>query len=317
MNTQIVYSVVSGRNDIYLSQAFVSIYTARMHNPTASIILVVEKETNGIIKSQLSSIINLISEIKEVFVPSSLSKKEKSRYLKTLLREVVVGDFLFIDTDTVITCDLSEIDDVKIDIAAVPDRHSPVCSHPLKDNIVRDIAPMGVSIEDLRDYYFNSGVMYVKDSPIAHKLYSVWHQEWDKGLKKGISIDQPSLALANKICNYPIKVLSGIWNCQLVDNFINYLSDAKILHYFASNKKSPYKLYNNQIFLDILRNNDIPLWIKEKMVNPKKFFIENHVIAYGDDMLFLKTYTYTMFRYHRRFFALIEYISRVITTKRF
>ena len=44
MKTKIVYCIVSNDEDIYLEQAWVSIYTLRRHNPDAEVILLVDKD---------------------------------------------------------------------------------------------------------------------------------------------------------------------------------------------------------------------------------------------------------------------------------
>ena len=41
-----------------------------------------------------------------------INNRERSRSLKTNLRHIVSGDYLFIDTDTIITGDLSFVDNI-------------------------------------------------------------------------------------------------------------------------------------------------------------------------------------------------------------
>ena len=86
-----------------------------------------------------------VSEIIVVNVPDGMNKMHRSRYLKTTLRQHISGDFLFVDADTVITCDLSEIDEVDMEIAAVLDRHSPVSEHELVDGIKSAISKLSLN----------------------------------------------------------------------------------------------------------------------------------------------------------------------------
>ena len=74
------------------------------------ITIVVDKETSDSFIGNRRAINEYVSEIITVDVPVQYNQMQKSRFLKTTLREIVTGDYLFIDTDTVITSDLSEID---------------------------------------------------------------------------------------------------------------------------------------------------------------------------------------------------------------
>lgn len=316
MKTKIVYSVVSGKDDIYLPQALVAGYTARRYNPMATILLVMDQETKRTADEHLSSIKNYFTDIVVRDVPPTFTQVQKSRYLKTTLRECIEGDFIFIDTDTVITSDISEIDSQSDDIAAVLDRHINVENHIQRKEISLDIANVGLNIKDLCNKYFNSGVIFAKDTPIAHKLFKCWNNAWNEARKKGQTIDQPSLAKANMECGYPIAELSGEWNCQLSDNFLSYLSNAKILHYFASNKKSPYKLYDNNIFMQILKDGDVSEKLKCQLEKPKTFFTEEHSVIMNEDIMFNKTFVHLIYQHHYWVFKLFEYISKFITTKR-
>lgn len=317
MKTKIVFAVTGGINDIYIPQAMLAAYSARKANPNSFIILVVDQDTAKVIDRSLPKIKDYLNDIVIIKTPDGMSGMHKSRYIKTSLRQHIEGDFLYIDTDTIVTSSLSEIDNVTFDVAAVLDRHSVVGSHEFKKSIIKDIEPLGMNIADLRNKYFNSGVMYVKETPTAHKFYEKWHYNWQKSLNYGKGIDQPPLALANKQCGYPIGELDGIWNCQLSDNFLNYLSDAKILHYFASNKRSPYKLYDDKIFKTILKTGDISDKLKERLEHPKNLFQDRHVLAYGYDVPYLRTNVHSMYVYHRWLYNVFEYISKVIVKKHF
>jgi len=44
MKTKIIYVLVSNENDCYLEQALVSIYSLRLYNPDANLLLLVDEE---------------------------------------------------------------------------------------------------------------------------------------------------------------------------------------------------------------------------------------------------------------------------------
>lgn len=316
MNTKIVYTVVSGENDIFLPQAMVATYTARKHNPSANIILMVDQSTEPFVHNRLSSVKNYVDDIVVVKVPEELNKTQRSRYLKTTLRNNIKGDYLYIDTDTVVTGDLSDIDNMSTHMAAVFDRHSKIDEHAYKKKIESDISIVGLQIKDLHNCYFNSGVMFVKDCSITHKLYDLWYKYWDEARRNSQNIDQPALAKANRNCGFPIEELSGVWNCQLSDNFLNYLTDAKILHYFSSMNQSPFLLFDMNIFNKILNSGSVPPEIILILEKPKEFFIRRHLIIYGKDVLFYHTCLHSIFTHHKAIFNIFEYFAKILVTKK-
>lgn len=315
MKTKIVYTLACKDNCFYFAQAALSAYSVMRYCPNAEILLIVDSQTEKLIE-KYTNLCGLFSEIKSVIVPNDLNTMQKSRYLKTKLRHIVTGDYLFVDTDTIISSDLSEIDNMDVSISAVLDCHSKISSHHDKNKIAAELGKLGQKLNDLKENYFNSGVMLVKDQPISYQLYDKWYNYWNESRLQGLNIDQPALAKANKECGYPLVEMSGIWNCQLRENFINYLCEAKILHYFASNGRSPYSLFDKKVYNEILSMDGIPDNQKSLMKHPRELFRKNHLLVYDDDVDFNRSYIYSIFRYHKWLFNIIDYICCVIIKRR-
>ena len=108
MKTKIVYCIVSNDQDIYLEQAWVSIYTLKNYSPEAEVFLIVDKETESTLVGKRAGIKELITEVIAVETPDGYNAMQRSRYLKTNFRQFIAGDLLFIDADTVIGGSLEE-----------------------------------------------------------------------------------------------------------------------------------------------------------------------------------------------------------------
>lgn len=94
MKTKIIYVLVSNENDCYLEQALVSIYSLRLYNPDANLLLLVDEETSRTLENGIRKLIlNYVSKLVIVDVPFHYSKQQKSRYIKTSLRSQVIGGF--------------------------------------------------------------------------------------------------------------------------------------------------------------------------------------------------------------------------------
>ena len=134
MMLQIVYVLVSSEEDYYLEELWTSLFSLRLFHPTVSVKVLADAPTAKRIL-QKKTLAEMITEIVTVSVPEQYSPKQRSRQIKTTIREVIQGDYLFIDTDTVITKTLDGITNFEGDILAVPDGHLPLsnaCSHPLR-----------------------------------------------------------------------------------------------------------------------------------------------------------------------------------------
>lgn len=292
MKTKVVYVLTSTDCDYYLEQTMISLQSLRLFNKNISVALVVDKRTKDNLVSNRGKILDDVDECIVVDVPKAFSQVQASRFIKTSLRRQINGDYLFIDGDTVICSDLSEIDRIGNDLCLVFDCH---IRDVRKHQHIGDIMRWASQIEwTPRTEYFNSGVFFVRDSEIAHKFYDQWHKEWLKNCDNGFPRDQPSMGKADNILGGVLTELSPEWNCQIVENGLAYLDRAKIIHYFSSNNSEknpcPYLLANKQYYRQIRENGyTIPDNIEQMLLNPKALFVDKTTILSGNDTYFFNT----------------------------
>lgn len=317
MKTKIVYVVTSDESDIYLEQALLSAFSLRKHNPDAYVELVVDQDTDATIAGKRGEILKYIDNKIVVNVPEEYNKVCRSRWLKTSLRQHVKGNFLFIDSDTIVTDNLEEIDCFTGDIGAVKDMHVLIGK---RDNILRVNAERdGWSWSETLAYY-NSGVMFVKDSALTHKFYQMWHNKWvEKERKTGDYKDQSSLAATNESFQYPIRELSGEWNCQIIRNGIIYLANAKIMHYMIYEKgRNPWIFYNHDILNEIKESGCISDKISKMVDEAKSSFDVPNMIIFGEDLeclkykKFIQTPLFSICKANRRVFSLFNNTAKLI-----
>ncbi len=234
MKTKIVYCIVSNDKDIYLEQAWVSIYTLRKHNPDADVILLVDKGTESTLTGKRGGIRELVTEVVAVDTPDGYNAMQRSRYLKTNFRQFISGDLLFIDADTIVGGSLAGIDNIDAEIACVPDGHRRFreLSGTDTDIIRHRISSTFGKMDFDDDFYFNSGIIFVKDTPRTHAFFADWYETWKySAFEKGMSLDQPALFVTNKKNGHLIKELAGEYNCQVAYS-LKYFYGGLILHFF-------------------------------------------------------------------------------------
>lgn len=283
MKTKIVYVLTFDDSNYYFEQLMLSACSARTHNPDAEIIVVTDKDSAALIVGWREEIYKYVTEVKSIELPEKLTKMQRSRWLKTNLRSIISGDYLFVDTDTIICKNLSDIDSLDGDICAVADGHVPFSQNEFVDVVKRQLAQLEVEVsQDI--VYFNSGVMYVKDTPLAHDFCRTWHETWLHSCEISMFVDQPSLGTANHKYNYVIKEIPGQWNCQLSERFLNSFQDAYILHYFSCKDIKDEALYyfkRLSTHMKVREEKGISDEMKERILHPYLQFYANYMILSG------------------------------------
>lgn len=92
--------------------------------PDASVVLLVDNKTEDSINSdslKRAEIKKYVSKIISVQFDEKVSNAERSRLIKTSIPEYIDDDFLYIDCDTIIADDLSEIEKTPYKTAGILD----------------------------------------------------------------------------------------------------------------------------------------------------------------------------------------------------
>ncbi len=236
MRTKLVYVLTCKPDALYIEQALISVYSARYYNLDAHIVLIVDDRTDILLQGKRAELLQYITEkiVVDTF-DADYTPMQRSRWLKTHVRELITGDYLFIDCDTVITGSLTALDDfsAKYDIAAVLDCNKPLAEWTdlvTKRAVESMIEKIGGDLSLFKNYY-SSGVMFVKDNVTTHAFYKQWHQNWIESNRiLGKGIDQPSLAKTDMEMGGIIQPIDAIWNCVMFE-FPRFVEQSLIIHY--------------------------------------------------------------------------------------
>lgn len=293
MDTKVLYVLVSKDSDIFLEQTILSITSLRRTNNDVTVSVLMDDVTRKSLVGVRSKLLELIDEPIVVSLDQKYSNKEKSRILKTSMRNLVEGDFLFIDSDTIILGDLSCIDEFPYPMGAVYERNRTRAEDMGKASYDEALHRLNCYLDNADEYY-NSGVMYVKDIPENHVFYKEWNSKWQESVTKNIYFDQPSLGCVNKLHNNYIKPLDGLWNCQGRYG-VRYYRDAKIFHYLYD-KFFEFPLMSKHSF-DVLKETaSVNDELEEIIANPFRFLGMRNELICGDDVK----------RFHSRYYSFIR-----------
>lgn len=270
MRTKLVYVLTCAPEATYIEQALISIWSARYHNPDAHIVLLVDDKTNELLVGKRDEVLEYITE--KVVIPfedANVTMMYRSRWIKTQVRQLIEGGFLFIDCDTIVAQSLVDTDALDCEIGAVLDTHRPVSSFQYSErtNLIKLAAACNWDFGGVERYY-SSGVLYVKDTENTHQFYQLWHKNYLHSSQFGVNIDQISMERAKQ----EISIISDIadtWNTIM---FIRpkFIEQAKIIHFSSLDNNS--FLFSKRV-LEYVKNNGLTEYLKYYILHPLQSYL--------------------------------------------
>lgn len=154
-----------------------------------------------------------------------------SRWLKTRLRELLAGDLLFLDADTVVVRPLDARLAHSRLVGAAPDYHDDAGAPILR--ISPWVEQLAASAGWPRPVaYYNSGVLWLPDSEAVHAFFGRWKQRWAESIRQGRREDQPAFNVAVQEVAGAFAPLSGDYNVP-VPVQPRWMARARIYHFWA------------------------------------------------------------------------------------
>lgn len=265
MKTKLVYVYVGSDGDYYYEMLIMSLYSFRRYHPHDEVLIVMDEETFESLRHKNAALLSDVTPI-VVHISEDYNMMQRSRYLKTKLRQIIDGDYLYIDGDTIICAKLNAIDSLDSDLGMVLNLHRK--DEFLSQKNVNLCKAAGMDTSVMRPYY-NGGVAYVKDSPVSFKFYEHWHQLWLKSVSNGVFQDQPALCQTDFDLGFPVKEMWGGWNCQVCfGGKLCLICRAKIIHYFSANSWGKMKT----VLLERIHKSGRVDWLVALLLHFPRFF---------------------------------------------
>lgn len=310
MKTKIVYVLVSSPDDCFYEQLLMSLYSLRLYNKDAFVELVVDSGTNLNLTGFRGQINNLVEKKSVVDVPLTYTQKEKSRYIKTNLRRLVVGDYLFIDTDTIICDNLSEVDSFTENIYATSNGNTSLeVSNTVDFDYMLAMAKI-MEYDLIGCEYHNSGVFFVKDNESTQSFYRDWYEYYKKCTERGVDMDQISLCKVNALHHNFISHMPEEWNCQIQRRGLLLTGKKKIIHYYTNINPSHFILAEREIHEKIKKQEYLSEDVIDFLNKPGTAFGKGRSVLVGDDVDLVNSQLFKFMRKHPVIFKLFNHILK-------
>ncbi len=292
MKLQLVYVLISSESDFFLEEFWVSLFSLRRFHPKDKVVVLTDHPTAERVRDR-PQLASMITDLKIIDLPDDYDGRLRSRTLKTSVRNLIDGDFMTIDTDTVICGSLDEVDNLPVkNIGMVPEMHGPFKNHITYKFITNELKRIyGTDVSDA-PYWFNSGCMLVRDNEFTREFFKKWNEEWKVvTFQKNASSDQRPLLKVDHDYGYIIECLPDTFNCQVALS-IQYLHEAKILHFwhmkddfFLDLSYSPFT--SKYVYKQVKQNKDITPEIASLIKDCKNTFFSPSMVVGRNDLEFL------------------------------
>ena len=207
----------------------VSALSIRAIHPTARIAILMDPPTHRALAAAGAALLDIAEP---VVVPTPYQDPVfASRSIKVGMRETLTGDLLFLDADTVLVRPFPD-DLTRCRVAALADDHW--------DRRGRPVLRLGTKIQEIYrgtgwavpDRYYNSGVMWLPDSPVAHRLCERWRARWAEVRALGRHNDQPAFNAAIADVPEGFRPLPPCYNVA-VGPYPELIRSACVYHFWA------------------------------------------------------------------------------------
>lgn len=240
-----VYCLTSKGGDIYEAMTRVSVATLRRSNPHATVQIACDETTFARLYHARSRLFQEAHEVTAFQCPDG-NDTFRNRHIKTRLRSLIKGPFLFLDSDTVIRKSLAQILRLALDsdIAAAPNHSGDQLECQIWEQDRKNLDELSW---DVQSPYVNGGVIFYCDTLGAHTFSQSWHSNWLRNIHKtGRLRDQTALNYTIKTLQTRVAVLPHSFNGQFKTN-PGQCRDAVIWHYYSSIDESPTTEFNRAI----------------------------------------------------------------------
>lgn len=271
---KVVYVLVSNSEDHYTEMAMASIHCTRRYSPSTAVELVLDKQTFNNLKGFRATVIEMVDKINIVDLIGE-NNAYTSRMLKTQLRNIVDGDYLYVDIDALPVDDLNSIFDINADIAMSHDMNLPPEKFVFR--------PFEREIFDkthwpLPSRYFNSGVMLVRDNQRTKDFFRTWHDLWTESSKLGLHKDQPAMHEALRRESMNVYALPPEYNVMLVLQKGTGAKNPIVYHYSTIRFDTRNDTHFHEIVKRLKREGKLDAELLETVIDSKYPWTNRHSI---------------------------------------
>jgi len=236
------YVLTTTGRDLFADMTYASAAFLRYAYPEAEIICLCDASSHRALEAARHSLFEVVDRALSVETPDG-PPVYRNRFVKTQMRQILQGDFVYFDSDTLVVDRIDEMLACAAPMAAIAN-HSGT-GHPSEipgeERAIFEM--MGWPLP--RRSYINGGVLFLRDCEPTQRFSCLWHEKWLAWSRRGKHTDQPSLnsALADSGIEYHL--LGNRFNGQVTQRPSVGREPVAVWHfYFAQSGVTDYDFPN-------------------------------------------------------------------------
>jgi predicted O-methyltransferase YrrM len=241
---RVIFVITSEGNDRYSAMTRIALASLRLSNPSLRIMVACDQVSDQAMRHKQDSLLGESDEWLAVDTPDGPADF-RNRYVKTKLRSLVKGPYLFLDNDILVRGELHGIFSIGCDVAGALNHSREIFPEQIWEGDQRVLEAMGWSFG--HELYINGGVLFFNDTALAHALAEEWHRRWRNSVERtGRHCDQPALNIALLACGPRLAVLEDRLNAQICPS-PEVAVDAVLWHFYSSAINAPTTLHEEMV----------------------------------------------------------------------
>ena len=228
---KVVYALTSSGRDFFSAMTRISATAVRITNPKATIVLACDDQSVAAMRHSRDPLLDEVDELITCCTPAG-DCVFRNRFVKTQLRCLFDGAFLFLDSDTLVRDDISKVFFLDADIACARNESGDVVERQLRARDKSILSTMRWSHR--QDVFVNGGVIFCNDTLGAAGFFYDWHRKWLSSCRFTKHFcDQPALNAAIFATKPRLEILPHRFNAQFKVTPAT-ASNATIWHFYSS-----------------------------------------------------------------------------------
>ncbi|HKR07039.1 MAG TPA: hypothetical protein VJY62_20545 [Bacteroidia bacterium] len=268
LSMQFLYVLTTNGRDDFINMNYLSAALLRYNHPEAKIFVACDNQSAELLKQSKHSLLKLVNGIIECSTPDG-NPVWRNRYVKCRMRQLLKGDFLYLDGDTLPIKPLHELFETNSDFAAASN-HSTSFDKNFANRERKIFVDNGWKLPNA--YYVNGGVLFWRDSKKSHELSELYINKWTEASINNLHFDQPSLNSALIDWDQQFTILSNKYNAQYMGN-CSAAIDASIWHPYMSMKSDSPPDYFKKSIKMLKKSKELKKKYLQRIVNSRIPFV--------------------------------------------
>ncbi len=225
------YVLTTTGRDLFADMTYASAEFLRYAHPEAEIICLCDTQSHRALEVARHPLLDLVDRGEAIETPDG-PPGYRNRFVKTQMRQILEGDFVYFDSDTLVVDRIDEMLACAAPMAAVANHSGTGHSSEIPVDERAIFTQMGWTLPNRS--YINGGVLLLRDCEPTQRFACLWHEKWLAWSRRGKHTDQQSLNSALGDSGIDYEVLGNRFNGQVCHRPSVAREPVAVWHFYSS-----------------------------------------------------------------------------------